>query len=122
MSDIILNGVSINELRAMQVKIQPEAAKYVADGIKALKRMVKLVRVNSEPEDEAEAQKLAGEAIELANNVNLVAAISGVTYDVEGLAYRLADDFDLLEGKVDELYDVLEAMESQTEGWNSSNC
>jgi hypothetical protein len=72
MDDIILAGVSINDLKDKKAAIQKEAVAFVSDSIEKVKVLVgTLVEATTQREVEA----IAKEAYETLNNANVVAVI-----------------------------------------------
>jgi hypothetical protein len=138
--DIILNGVSISELKKQKQAIQRDAAKFIAETTNSVKVIVdKIV----ESEDKSEIETLSGKALEMLENINVVSSVSGVEYFFEyrneygdyshsdiascRLEEKL-DEFDVswkdkkgLE-KMFDLYNIFQNMETDVAAWNTSNC
>lgn len=144
--DIVLNGVSINELLDAKQKIQKDAAKLIADSIDNAKRLVDNIFVC---QDEDKIQSCAEEALEHLEVADIVSGVSGVTYFLqwdqeyaEEEAYTTKFDeieytceegieeehkvlYNLLTSdnkKLKNLYNKLCQMENQSYGWHNSNC
>jgi hypothetical protein len=130
--DIIINGVSIEELKAQRKAIQKDASKIIAENIKAGTEIVEKILVSS---DAGEIESLAKEAHEHFDNAYVVAGVSGVTFFLPFYEeYGRYDSDDILsqrlEGQVggdwgyamDQLYGILESMESDSRAWHSSMC
>lgn len=138
MEDIILNGVSINELKKQKSLIQKDAAKFIADAqekVEALAKSLKeAVEVEGEDQDIDLINSICKEAIEVLQNIDLVSGISGVQYYLEYNDYNGYHDPDgpvitsLLEDNgiesdiSNKLYFLAEGMEAEVRDWNTSTC
>jgi single-stranded DNA-specific DHH superfamily exonuclease len=144
MEDIILNGVSINELKAVKQKIQKDANAFVSDNIEAAQALVReIVKAFEESDDNVnfDYHAMAHKAVEKLENARLVAGVADVQYVLpyseeyggydsgEIISNRVEDmlseldisynsDFDPLS----RLYAIAESMESDSRAWNSSSC
>lgn len=143
MEDIVINGVSINGLKAQKAAIQQGAAKIISDSIDAGSAIVeKLLKAESK----GEADTLAAEALHHFEVAEVVAGVSGVTFEIpyyeeygrydynECLSSRIAQEDDDVEpnkfldfsygdgSKLQKLCSLLNNMESDSRGWNSSVC
>ena len=132
--DIIINGVSINELKSQRAAIREGASKLISESIDLAKSLTqKLI----DAENKEELEKLAAEAYEALETADVVSGVSGVTFYLEyydeygdnsGIMSRKLEcsENDLVtenwEGNVSKLYDLFDNMESQSRDWNSSNC
>jgi hypothetical protein len=130
--DIIINGVSIDELKKQRVAIQKDASRVIAESIKAGTELVEKLLLL---EDEEGAEALAKEAYEQFDTARVVAGVSGVSFFLPYYEeYGRYDSDEILsqriEGQVEfewgdaisELYGVLEDMESDSRAWHSSMC
>jgi hypothetical protein len=145
MTDIVLNGVSITELKKQKVLIQQDAAKFIANGIKdATTLLVSIIESfeSDETIDRDEIEAAASAAVEILENVDLVAGVSDVEYylpffseysDDRAFSNRLEEldrvdevlDGEYLwrnEGPIGRLYGVLSNMENKSKVWNTSYC
>lgn len=130
--DIIINGVSIEELKKQRAAIQKDASKIISDNIEAGTKIVEKIL---ESEDQEEANTLAEEAYEHFDTAKVVAGVSGVSFFLpfyeeygrygsnEILSQRLEND-DKFEwdSAISQLYGILEDMESDSRAWHSSTC
>lgn len=144
MEDIIINGISVNTLKAQKAAIRQGATQVVSDSIEKGKAVVEKLLV---AESKEEADTLAAEALSLFETAEVVSGVSGVTfllpyceeygqYDYEDvLSNRISQedleeeyqnpnlDFKYSDGSVlYKLYTLLVNMESDSLGWNSSRC
>ena len=138
MNDIIIDGVSINELRKAKDALLQGANKFIAESIAKAQEIVKerLVVAASYGEAEAAAQ----EALTLLENAQLVSGTSGVVfylpfyeeygqYDSNDILSQIIEnaDHDVI-GKyyggstLSKLHSLLEDMESTARDWHSSRC
>jgi uncharacterized lipoprotein YehR (DUF1307 family) len=138
--DIIINGVSIEELKKQRKAIQQGASKIISDSIEAA---TKLLHKIMKAESKEDALKLAEEAYEHLDTAEIVSGVSGVQYYLDyndgyhdDVLSTLLSQEDLDEDEVNpnvefsysdknalyKLYNKLESMESDTEGWNASTC
>lgn len=131
-NDVIINGISVNELYKQRLAIKQEAAKIVSDNLEQAKLLTWQL---SESEDPEEVKMLAEQAYEALHTAHLVSEVSGITYY---LAYssdydspsdifsRVLQDYDnpvLSDNEsVKQLADLFSSMESNSAGWNSSWC
>lgn len=132
MKDIVINGVSIEDLKKQRAAIQKDASKIIAENIKVGTELVEKVL---ETEDQSEADQFAKEAYEHFDTAKVVAGVSGVSFFLpfyeeygqygsdEILSQRLEND-DKFEwdGAISQLYGILEDMESDSRAWHSSMC
>lgn len=139
MQDIILNGVSITELKKQKELIQKDAAKFISDSTERVKEIVSSI---VEEDDSEVAETLAAEAIEILDNIGVVSGVSDVEYYFDYRdEYARCDSEDILSKKLDELFEGkdmswedmrklkvyslqghLEEMESTVRAWCASNC
>jgi len=144
MSGIILNGVSIDELRKQKTAIQKDASKFISEAVSKAQRLVSEILEMSEeaayddagPLDTDKVEALAKEALTLLEDAELVSNVSGVEYylpynepygDCDALSSRLEDceGLDVYGSEklsaIAGLYSQLESMESKSYMWNSSS-
>lgn len=143
MEDIVIAGISINQLKEQKKAIQQGAAKVIAD---AIEQGTATVEKLLQAESKEEADTLAAEALALFETAEVVAGVSGVTFEIpyyeeygryeynECLSTRLAQEDDDQEpnpyidfrygdgSKLQKLCSLLGNMESDSRGWNSSVC
>ena len=139
MSNIFLNGVSLDELRKQKTLIQRDASKFISDNIASAKELVYSLK---HAEDTANFEKIAKQATALLRDVQLVSGVSGVDYLIPynnewGDSYsdddvmtdvleEVAESFGIeyygVDSPFDDLHDLLEGMEYDVRQWNSSNC
>lgn len=147
MKDIVINGVSIEELKKQRQLLQQGASKVIADSIDSATKLVAKI-VEAETKDVA--LKLAEEAYDHLDTAEIVSGVSGVEfylpfYEEYGryehdvilssiLSQEYVDDeeevnenasFETWGSKQDalsKLYHKLESMESDSLAWNSSMC
>jgi len=141
MSEIVIAGVSIKELKRQKMAMQKEANSFVANTIQQAKaKMDELL----EAEDETTVEILAAEATELLENADLVATVCDVAFyipyretdyvycDEDSYAQKIEDASEeneqvfvtgyRAESKLNRLLGVLEGMESKVADWNTSTC
>lgn len=144
MNDIVINGVSIEELKKQRAAIQQGASQIISDSIDAA---TKIVGEIMKAESKEQANALAKEALEHLETAEVVSGVSGVTYCLpyteeyggydsdEVLSCILSQD-DADEEEVNEnvefswrekndlyaLYSKLESMQSASRDWHSSRC
>lgn len=134
--DIIINGVSINELKKQRDSIRQGAAKIISENLEIAKELTqKLV----ESTDKVEINSLAKEAYEALDNANVVAGVSGVSfllpfyeeygrYEGEEIFSTLLEESDneilkeVWDDSVNQLYNLFYTMETQSRDWHSSRC
>lgn len=144
MEDIVINGVSVNTLKAQKTAIREGAAKIISDSIsKGTAVVEKLLSAESKEE----ADTLAAEALSLFETAEVVAGVSGVTFmlpyyeeygrydyndclsnkiaqeDFEEEDINPALEFQYNDGSViGKLVSLLSVMEDSACAWNSSTC
>lgn len=146
MTDIVLNGVSITELKKQKAAIQKDASAFIARGIKDATALLESI-LESVDDADAELDKdgieaAAAQAVEILENVDLVSGVSDVEFylpfyaeysDDRPFSSRLEDSERLDEvlegtylgrdeGPLGRLYGVLDSMESKSKLWNTSYC
>lgn len=146
MSDIILNGVSITELKKQKALIQKDASAFIARGINDATALLESI-LNAVDDEDSELDResieaAAAQAVEILENVDVVAGVSDVSYylpfyaeysDDRPYSGRLEDSDRLEEildgeylwrdaGPLGRLYGVLGGMESNSKLWNTSYC
>lgn len=149
MTDIIIDGVNLNELKVqydalakqqveMRKSIQKGASKFIADAIKDAKVLLEqIVSADEEDEEKIDLETVSAQALELLKNAKFVSDVSGISYD---LPYydRQSDYFpdgELYTSQLEEsifgyqdsesfqeLWGLLEDMESEVSEWNTSYC
>lgn len=146
MKDIVIDGVNLNDLKkrfdevnaemaSMRQSIRKGASKFIADNIEGAKKVMDGML---ESEDADEVDTLAKHAHELLSTARFVSEVSGVSFDLPyydrqseyhpyGEPYsnqiEYSDNNLLSDSKVvDELYGLLESMESDVSDWNTSYC
>lgn len=137
MSDIVLNGVNINELKKQKQAIQKDASLFISSGVKQVRELIEYIVENPQAEDVDAKAEAATEVLE---NIKVVSGVSGVEYMLPysneyGDYYDEKPFYDQLE-EVEELdsgsyknktpvYDLmnlLEDMQYNVKQWNTSNC
>lgn len=137
-TDILLNGVSIAELKKQKALIQKDASAFIADGIKEATNIIRGIVEDAEGEEEVDpavTEKYAKMAIEILDNVALVSGVSGVTYELpysEDGYYNETPLTIALENAgleaygdvqfINDLHNTLEDMEYNSRNWHSSRC
>lgn len=134
MTDIVLAGVSIAELKKQKQAIQKDAVKFLSDGVEKVKALVnEIVELDAETEQEAIDAK-AREAADILENVQIVSGVSGVEYYLphtdewgyngsdDDPMYSKLEDAELDSNDVDSLMSLLEDMEYEVRKWNTSTC
>jgi hypothetical protein len=133
--DIIINGVSVNELKKQRAAIREGAAKLIAENIETAKSLTRKI---IESEDKQEIEQLAKEAYEALDTANVLSGASGVNFYLpfyeeyrdedeifshmlEGSENELLDEA-VWDGALGDLYSLFEDMESQSRDWHSSRC
>lgn len=136
MEDIIINGVSINDLKEKRKQIQPGSAELISNNIDKVKQLVSQI---IEAESWEQVEELSKQAYELLDTAKIVSDISGVAFDLpyyeeygrydynETLSGMLEDgdneNVDVYDGGyLGELFDLLGGMEIQCRDWYSSRC
>jgi hypothetical protein len=137
MEDIIINGVSINELKAKKAAIQQGASQVIADSIA---KGTELVQKLLDTEEGIDQEAVAKEALEHLEVAEVVSGISGVTFMLPYYEeYGQYDSNEIYSMQLDEaehikfswedrnsalykLYSTLESMESDARAWHSSTC
>lgn len=135
--EILINGVSLAELKKQQQAIKKDASKFISDNIDKVQQLVDTI-VNS---DDVDHEVLAKEALEILENVQLVSNVSGVEYNIpynsewdrdsDTMSTKISEaetedgerKFDYYgSGWIADLYGALEDMEYTVEKWNRSYC
>lgn len=138
MNEIIIDGISINELRKTKQALQKGASKFIAESIAAATEIVKERLVNAASFGEAE--QAAQEALALMENAQLVSGVSGVTFflpyyeeygghEEENILSMVIEnaDHDTIGsyyggGTLSQLHSLLGSMEQTSLDWHSSTC
>jgi fibronectin type 3 domain-containing protein len=131
--DIIINGISVNNLKAQRDAIRQGASKIIAENVELAKTLTRKI---VEAEDKEEVDNLAKEAYEALDTANLLSGVSGVSYYLPYYE-EYGDDNDnicssLLENsenellhkndEVNKLCRLFYTMESQSRDWHASTC
>ena len=131
--DIVLNGVSVADLKRQKEQMRESAAKFMADGIANATTIVRKILDEENTED---VDGLAQEATDILEQVELVAGASGMTYylpynEEYGEDDSMANELDNAEhleidwrnkSPVYLLRSRLENMEYDSRMWHSSTC
>lgn len=134
--DIIINGVSVNELKRQRAAIQQGASEIIAQNIELAQKLTQSLVVS---EDKEEIKKLAQDAYEALDTANVVAGVSGVSfclpyyeeyggYSRSEILSRVLEDNDnelineVWDEGINKLYDLFYDMETQSRDWYSSRC
>jgi hypothetical protein len=129
--NIVINGVNLAELQALQAKVAPGASKFISDHIDdalaLLKDMRRKTNSTSDPvtdAEKAELAEMAKDAMEHLQAANLVAGITGLQYDLfdQSLWFLEDADIDPEDGVFGELGELIDEMERNTQYWNASIC
>lgn len=136
MSDIILNGVSIAELKQTKALIQKDAATFIANGIQEATDIIKGIIEAGEDGERTKLNDDAAKAVEILENVKVVSGVSDVAYylpyyeewgyaDERPYTAQL-DDAGLVSYSINDsladLHGTLEDMEYTSKNWHSSQC
>lgn len=132
--DIVINGISVNELREKRVAIREGASKIISENVELAQILTqKIVAV----ETKEELDNLATEAYEALHTASILSDISGVSfflpyseeygYDNEKVCSNILDNSDnqVLKANysaVRPLCNLLYDMESQSRDWHASTC
>lgn len=137
MEDIIINGVSINDLKEKKAAIQQGASQLISDSIDNATSLVQKLLDTGEGIDQEAVAKEALEQLEVAA---LVSGISGVTFmlpyyeeyghyesnEIYSMQLDEAEHIEISWKKKDsnlwKLHQMLESMESDARDWHSSMC
>lgn len=144
MTDIVLNGVSIAELKKQKALIQKDASAFIAKGIADATALIKSIVAAAEvadcrgveliPEQKEEIQEAARLATSILEDVKIVSAVSNVPFylpfyeeygyaDERPYTAQLDDALGVYDADaVIELHGVLEDMEYDSRNWHSSRC
>lgn len=134
--DIIINGVSVNELKRQRSAIRQGASTIISQNIELAKTLTQSLIAS---EDKEEIKKLAKEAYEALDTANVVSGVSGVdfflpfyeeygNYDGSEIFSNMLEDSDneliseVWDQAVGDLYELFSDMESQSRDWHSSRC
>lgn len=134
--DIIINGVSVNELKRQRSAIRQGASTIISQNIELAKNLTQSLIAS---EDKEEIKKLAKEAYEALDTANVVSGVSGVdfflpfyeeygSYDGSEIFSSMLEDSDneliseVWDQAVGDLYELFADMESQSRDWHSSRC
>lgn len=131
--DIIINGVSINELKKQRQAIQEGAAQVISDNIDLAKTLTQQL---VESKDMTEIDNLATQAYEALETASVVSGVSGVDFYLPFYEEYRDEDEDILSSVLDEndnellsdsekvqkLSSMFYSMERQSRDWHSSRC
>lgn len=133
--DIIINGVSVNELKRQRDAIKKGASKIISENIEKAKKLTNKL-MSSDSADEIKI--LAQEAYDALDTANIVSGVSGVTFRLpfyeeygnyesdEIFSHKLEESENKLINEnwdlISDLYGLFEDMESQSRDWHSSRC
>lgn len=134
--DIIINGVSVNELKRQRAAIKEGASEIIAQNIDLAQELTQQLVTS---DDKEQIKNLAKQAYEALDTANVVAGVSGVTfclpyyeeyggYSRSEILSRVLEDNDnelineVWDEGVNKLYDLFYDMESQSRDWYSSTC
>lgn len=133
--DIIINGVSVNELKRQRIAIRQGASSIISENIEKAKKLTNQL-VSSDSSDEMKS--LAQEAYDALDTANIVSGVSGVTFSLpfyeeygnyesdEIFSHKLEQSENKLLNEnwdtVRDLYYLFDNMESQSCDWHSSRC
>lgn len=133
--DIIINGVSVNELKRQRNAIRQGASQIISKNIELAKNLTNQL-LKSDNADEI--KKLAEEAHEVLDTANIVSSVSGVTFSLPFYEdYGNYESEDIFSHKLEQsanklinenwdlirdLYCLFDSMESQSREWHSSRC
>lgn len=135
--DILINGVSVAELKRQKEAIQKDASRIVYNEMeKATKILNKLLQKSEDgwgyelTVSQEEADSLATEALEHLETAAIVARVANTTfylpwdseYDGDTPWSCKLDDSDANSKIFSKLYDVLSDMEGNSRSWNESRC
>lgn len=132
--DIVINGVSVNELQKQRAAIREGASKMISENIELAKILTNKI---VEAEDKDQIENLAKDAYEALHTANQLSDISGVSFYLPYYE-EYGDENDqvcstLLENSentvltenwsaVSQLCNLFNNMESQSRDWHASTC
>ena len=139
MTDLIIDGVSVNDLKAKRLAIAKGASKFISENMEIALADFELLK---EVETKEEAKVLATKIYENLENINVVSGVSGVSfmlpyteeyggYDSDEVISSFLDDnenealkFSWQDTKnpLYKLYELAAGMESDSLSWHSSTC
>lgn len=132
--DIIINGISVQELKKQRSAIRQGASAVIAENLNLAKSLTAKILTS---QDKEEIKQLAEEAYDSLETVDVVSGVSGVTYflpfyeeygDNDEVYTRQLErsDNEVLQEvwseSIQKLFNLFESMESTSREWNSSNC
>lgn len=142
MSEIILGGVKLSDIRAAQQAMKKDAMAFVSENVKLGRELFEqLMALSEDAADQVDA--LAEEALKKFSDAKLVSDVTGISYylpfseggdwyDEAPYSYRLeyagedGDDGAAVSGdwttSVSKLFDLLGNMEVKSRDWHSSRC
>lgn len=134
--DIIINGVSVNELKKQRDAIRQGASTIISQNIELAQTLTQSL---IESNDKEEIKRLAKEAHEALDNANVVASVSGVVfflpfyeeygnYEGDEIFSSMLDEsenellVEVWDESISQLYSLFFNMESKSRDWHSSSC
>lgn len=131
--DIIINGVSINELKKQREAIRQGAAQVISDNIDLAKTLTQQL---VEAKDMTEIDNLAQQAYDALETASVVSGVSGISFYLPFYEEYRDEDEDILSSVLDEndnellsdsqkvqkLSSMFYTMERQSRDWHSSRC
>lgn len=134
--DIIINGVSVNELKRQREAIREGAAQIISQNISLAQSLTEQL-VQSEDKDEIKS--LAKQAFDALDTASVLSGVSGITfflpfheeygnYDSSEIYSSILEDCEnelideVWDDGVRELCELFYDMEAQSRDWNSSRC
>jgi hypothetical protein len=132
--DIVINGISINELRNQRVAIREGASKLIAENVDLAQILTKKI---VESKNSKEIEDLAEEAYEALNTANIVSDISGVNFylpyyedygdENDKICSHILEESDNevlneCRSSIRKLCSLFYTMESQSRDWHASTC
>lgn len=132
MNEIILNGVSLEEIRKQQNSLHQAGTKFISDQLALVQDMMEDLEGKSLEYAEGVAKSIE----DILDQVLTVSSVTGVQYDLDYYDNRLSNTIDMLvdesgEGwkdfwkkfpKLSSLHEQLQDMENTVSNWNSSSC
>lgn len=138
MEEIIINGISLNELQKQINSIRQESVQLIADNLALAQDLTREIVESTNKED---IESLATKAYAALRKANFVSNVSGVEYDMPyNSSYNGYHDEDTLSAMLEnsenevlrslmkenqdlrDLIDLAYSMEYQTQAWNASFC
>lgn len=132
--DIVINGISIHQLRTQRVAIREGASKIIAENVDLAQILTQKI---VESENKEEIENLAKEAYEALNTANIVSDVSGVSFylpyyedygdENDKICSNMLENSEneVLVANFDAVRDLCHlfyTMESQSRDWHASTC